>query len=99
MASKTTETQNPIPADKGMKEKVMFTSQINDACIGNAKIEAFSIDELSPYASRQWRILGDRLASLREYDERHPLLRKFASWPLIGGWYCSKRLMYALRND
>ena len=52
-----------------------------------AKLAAFDPGKLSPEARQSWERLGHDFKAWHDFDQRHPILRRLALLPLIGGWY------------
>ncbi|AUT47138.1 hypothetical protein [Achromobacter sp. AONIH1] len=62
-----------------------------------AKLAAFDPGKLSPEARQSWERLGHDFKAWHDFDQRHPILRRLALLPLIGGWYRKARRRHVLR--
>lgn len=74
-------------------------NRISGGAITTAKICPGAFDDLSPIAKANWDQLGRRLELLDQFDAAHHILKKFATWPLIGAWYCRIRRDYILERE
>ncbi|KAG0739415.1 hypothetical protein G6F24_017341 [Rhizopus arrhizus] len=54
-----------------------------------AKLAAFDPGKLTPEARQSWERIGHGFKAWHDFDQRHPILRRLALLPLIGGW-CRK---------
>ena len=61
-----------------------------------AKLAAFDPGKLArgaPELGRAWGMVKAR----HDFDQRHPILRRLARLPLLGGWYRKARRRHVLR--
>ncbi|WP_249204859.1 hypothetical protein [Achromobacter sp. Marseille-Q0513] len=63
-----------------------------------AKLAAFDPGKLSPEARQSWERLGHDFKAWHDFDQRHPVLRRLALLPVIGGWYRKARRRHVLRG-
>ncbi|MGV2898689.1 hypothetical protein ACNPPY_23230 [Achromobacter sp. AGC78] len=62
-----------------------------------AKLAAFDPGKLSPQARESWERMGHGFKAWHDFDQRHPILRRLALLPLVGGWYRKARRRHVLR--
>ena len=62
-----------------------------------AKLAAFDPGKLTPEARQSWERMGHGFKAWHDFDQRHPILRRLARLPLIGGLYRSARRRHVLR--
>ena len=61
-----------------------------------AKLAAFDPGKLTPEARQSWERMGHGFKAWHDFDQRHPILRRLALLPLIGGWYRKARRRHVL---
>jgi len=62
-----------------------------------AKLAAFDPGRLSPEARESWERMGHGFKAWHDFDQRHPILRRFARLPFIGALYRKARRRHVLR--